>query len=98
MVGDDEVGSSREQGVDLRRGRFLFRIELEDENTVAEDVINEDAVLIEDKDFNDEYVDQPSRVSSPGAVGGVDLEGARLPSYEPVKLVQAGVLKIEISI
>ena len=50
----------------------------------------------EDEDKN--KVDQPSRVCSPGAVGGVNLEGTRLSSDEPVKLVQAGVLKIEISI
>ena len=41
-------------------------------------------------------VDQPSRVCSPGAVGGVDLEGARLPSDEPVQLVKAGVLAIQL--
>ena len=39
----------------------------------------------EDEDKN--KVDQPSRVSSPGAVGGVNLEGTRLSSDEPVKLV-----------
>ena len=41
-------------------------------------------------------VDQPSRVCSPGAVGGVDLEGACLPSDEPVQLVKAGVLAIQL--
>ena len=50
----------------------------------------------EDKvDVNDGEVDQPSRVGSPGAVGGVHLQGARLPSDEPVQLVKAGVLTIQ---
>ena len=48
----------------------------------------------EDEDANND--DQPSRVCSPGAVGGVDLEGARLPSDKPVQLVKAGILTIEI--
>ena len=39
----------------------------------------------EDEDANND--DQPSRVCSPGAVGGVNLEGTRLSSDEPVKLV-----------
>ena len=79
IVGDDEVGRSREQGVDLRKRRFYW-IELEDEDKVA-------------KNFIEDKVDQPSRVCSPGAVGGVNLQRARLPSDESVQLVKAGVLK-----
>ena len=82
MVGDDEVGRSREQGVDLGRRRFYFWT---DYRRNEEDKV----------DVNDGEVDQPSRVGSPSAVGGVHLQGARLPSDEPVQLVKAGVLTIQ---
>ena len=59
----------------------MLRIFLEDEDKV---------------DFNDGEVDQPPRVGPPGAVGGVHLQGARLPSDEPVQLVKAGILTIQL--
>ena len=49
-----------------------------------------------DYEDNKDKVDQPSRVCPPGAVGGVHLQGARLPSDEPVQLVKAGILTIQL--
>ena len=38
-------------------------------------------------------VDQPSGIRPPGAVGGIHLQGARLPSDKTVELVQTSVLE-----
>ena len=67
------------------------------ESTWGEEGFSWNELEDEDKvDFNDGEVDQPSRVGPPGAVGGVHPQGARLPSDEPVQLVKAGVLTIQL--
>ena len=90
-VGDEgepvEDGGGRWGGEKQRAGSWP-----EEKKVLILDWLHED----EDKvDVNDGEVDQPSRVGSPSAVGGVHLQGARLPSDEPVQLVEAGVLTIQ---